>query len=516
MTPVAARIAQAHALRVAGDVNGALAALVGLAREHPEAVDGWRALGGLLMEIAAVRPQPGAGGVTALEGALEAFRNAIALAPDAPAVVAATAMAERFACDWAASEARVATLEALVDERDAAPVPPLMATALLDDPARLLAAARGYAQAALPRAAPAHVRQRGDRLRVGYLSSDFHEHATAYLAAGVFEAHDPRRVETFAYALDRDDGGPMRRRLARAFAHWRDLRTLDDDAAARAIAGDALDVLVDLKGPTQGSRLAILARRPAPVQVHWLGFPGTLAFDGIDAIVADSIVVPPGDERHFAERVLRMPACYQPNDRARPLLPAPARASVGLPEQAFVLCSFNQSYKLTRPFFDAWLDALARFPDAVLWLNVPHPLARRNLAARAAALGVDPARLVFAGHVPQAAHLARLACADLALDVLPYGAHTTGSDALWCGVPLLTVTGRTFAGRVGTSLVHAAGLPQFAAASFDDYVARLDALLRDRDEVGEARAHLVRERMRLPLFDTVQFARDFEALLASA
>jgi predicted O-linked N-acetylglucosamine transferase (SPINDLY family) len=226
----------------------------------------------------------------------------------------------------------------------------------------------------------------------------------------------------------------------------------------------------------------------------------------IDALVADEVVVPEGDERHYAERVLRLPGCYQVNDRDRPLPKAPARASVGLPDDALVLCCFNQTYKLTRPFFEAWLDALARHRDAVLWLGVPLEPVRARLRAFAAERGVAAERLVFAGHAKQAEHLARLRCADLALDVLPYGSHTTGSDALWCGVPLLTVTGATFAGRVGTSLVRAAGLPAFATPTLADYRARLEA----------ARGHLERERLNLPLFDTERFARDFEALLERA
>ncbi|HEX4885748.1 MAG TPA: tetratricopeptide repeat protein [Casimicrobiaceae bacterium] len=512
---VRAQVARAQALRTAGDVNGAVAALARAARDHPREPDAWMALGGLLMEIAVARPAGAGAKIAPLDAAQQAFAQAVALAPRAPAVLASAAMAARYACDWPRSEALLVELRGLLDAGERAPIPPLIAVALLDDPAQLLATARDHAGAQPHARAPAVVR-RGDRLRVGYLSADFHEHATAYLAAGLFERHDRARVETFAYALDRDDGGPMRARLKRAFAHWRDVRELDDDAAARTIRDDALDVLVDLKGHTQGSRLGILARRPAAVQIHYLGFPGTLAHPGIDALVADATVVPEGDERHFAERVLRLPGCYQVNDRDRPLPPAPSRASVGLPDDALVLCSFNQAYKLTRPLVALWLDVLARHGDAVLWLNVPHASAQRQLRAFAAARGVAPERVVFAGYAKQEEHLARLRCADLALDVLPYGSHTTGSDALWCGVPLLTATGATFAGRVGTSLVRAAGLPQFAAPTLDAYAERLEALVARRDALREAQAHLERERRRLPLFDTDAFARAFEALLQQA
>jgi len=484
---------------------------------HPDAASSWLALGGALMEIelasrAAREVRP-----AALERALEAVERALALAPDSPAVLAQAAMALRYACEWDRAEACMRALDALASGA-AQPlvVSPMMAAALIDDPdaqARAIAAYSTHALPAAKPAAPAFVRDRGTPLRVGYLSADFHEHATAHLAAGLFEQHDRGRVTTFAYALDRDDGSATRKRLVAAFDHWRDASAASDDAAAALIAADRLDVLVDLKGHTQGSRLGILASRPAPVQIHYLGFPGTLAYGAIDAQVADAIVVPPGEERHYRERIVRLPHCYQVNDGSRPLPPAASRGSAGLPDDALVLVSFNQAYKLAWRFVDAWLDALARHPKAVLWLNVPHALARENIAAAAAARGVARERIVFAPFAKQADHLARLRCADLALDVLPYGSHTTGSDALWCGVPLLTVTGETFAGRVGTSLVHAAELGALATPSFDAYRAKLDALLRDGDELAAHRAHLERERRALPLFDTPRFARDFETML---
>jgi len=514
---VRALLGEAQALRAAGDVKGAVATLVRAAREHPGAAEAWTALGGLLMDIALAQPAAGSAARSTLPAAQEAFERAVALAPGEGAVLASAAMAARYVCDWPRSETLQRDLEAALD-RASAPLSPLIGVALLDDPARLLAATRAFAETLPAPVARASgpVRQRAGPLRVGYLSSDFHDHATAHLAAGLFERHDRSRVTTFAYALDRDDGSAMRRRLERAFDGWRDLRELDDGAAARAIEADSLDILVDLKGHTQGARPGILARRPAPAQIHYLGYPGTLAMPSIDALVADDVVVPEGDERHYAERILRLPGCYQVNDRDRPLPAAPARASVGLPEDALVLCCFNQTYKLTRPFFAVWLDALARHRDAVLWLGVPFEPVRSRLRAFAAAGGVAPERLVFAGHAKQAEHLGRLRCADLALDVLPYGSHTTGSDALWCGVPLLTVTGATFAGRVGTSLVRAAGLPSFATGSFAAYRERLDELVEQRAELAAAREHLERKRQSLPLFDTERFTRDFEALLERA
>jgi predicted O-linked N-acetylglucosamine transferase (SPINDLY family) len=372
--------------------------------------------------------------------------------------------------------------------------------------------ARMLPAAGVRRPAPA----RRARLRVGYLSADFHEHATSYLIAGLLEHHDRRRIETFGYSYGPDDGSEMRRRVARAFAHWRDLASVGDADAAAVVEADALDVLIDLKGHTLLSRLAILARRPAPLQLHYLGYPGTLGYDAVDGIVADAVVAPAGEDALFAERVLRLPRCYQANDAARALPPPPSRDALGLPADAIVLASFNTPNKLSAEFFAIWMAALSSTPSALLWLYAPGETLQRNLRAAASRHDVDPARLCFAPKVGQAEHIARLRCADLALDVLPYGAHTTASDALWAGVPLLTCRGATFAGRVGASVLGAAGLPELVAESPASYGELLRTLAADRERLRGYRRHLDRHRRELPLFDTAGFARDFEALLERA
>lgn len=514
-----------HALRAAGMLDAAVEALGAAATALRDDGAAWMAAGNACMEAELARtdarrpraPAPGAM-EEFLVPAVHSFARAAQLQPGQAAPQAHLAMAARYACAWPQAEAATGELHRIHAQDPARfACSPMMAVALLDDPAELRDAIAGWSRAQLPAvAAPALIRARGTRLRVGYLSSDFHDHATAHLMAGLFECHDPARVETFAYAHDRDDGSAMRRRLTAAFAHWRDVHELDDAAAARTIAADGLDVLVDLKGHTHGSRLALLARRPAPVQLHYLGFPGTLAYAGIDGFIADRVTVPDGCEGEFAEPVLRLPTCYQVNDAKRPLPDAPARRQVGLPDDALVLACFNQTYKVTEPFFAAWLAALRAHPSTVLWLSVPHVTARRNLAARAADAGVAPGRIVFAPMVPQAEHVARLRCADLALDVLPYGSHTTGSDALWAGVPLLTCRGSTFAGRVGASLCAAAGLEALVTESPDDYARLLDALCADRARLAAYGAHLATKRRELPLFDTPMFTRAFEALLADA
>ncbi|MEP6942701.1 MAG: UDP-N-acetylglucosamine-peptide N-acetylglucosaminyltransferase [Betaproteobacteria bacterium] len=393
----------------------------------------------------------------------------------------------------------------------------MIAVALLDDPATQREVIRAWSGATLPRTqAPSRLSRRGNRLRVGYLSSDFHDHATAHLMAGLFEQHDRARVETFAYASDGDDGSAMRRRVQAAFDHWRDIRLLDDRRAAQVISADALDVLIDLKGHTDGNRLPVLARRPAPVQLHYLGFPGTLAFEAIDGFIADDIVAPPGSQAEFAETLLCLPLCYQVNDAQRALPRGAARSAVGLADDALVLACFSQTYKFSEPFMSVWLDALRERARAVLWLYVPHARARHHLRAFAERAGIDAGRVVFAPALSQVEHLSRLRCADLALDVLPYGAHTTGSDALWAGVPLLTCRGRTFAGRVGASLCHSSGLGELVTESLGDYSGMLRRLCSDRSLLAHHRDHLETGRANLPLFDTASFTCEFERLLERA
>ena len=516
-----------YALRASGAIAAAAEALGAAVSATPGDAAAWMAFGNACMEaelaqVEAARMPESASPIDApsdlLERAMDAFGRAAALQPDAVAPHAHLAMAARYACAWSRSTAA----ESALVERHAADgadfvVSPMMAVALLSDPAAQRAAIHGWSRQTLPApAAPARIGRRGNRLRVGYLSSDFHDHATMHLMAGLFERHDPARIEAFAYASDRDDGSAMRQRLRQAFAHWTDIRALSDIEAAQRIQSDALDVLVDLKGHTHGTRMAILAHRPAPVQLHYLGFPGTIAYGGVDGFIADAIVAPPGSESEFAEPLLRLPVCYQVNDDRRPLPAAAARSAVGLPDRALVLACFNQTYKLTLPFVSIWLDVLREQPDAVLWLWVPHAIARRNLRAFAEEKGVASERIVFASIARHAEHMARLRCADLALDVLPYGSHTSGSDALWAGVPLLTCRGSTFAGRVGASLCVAAEMPELVTESLPEYAQTLRTLCTDRDRLAHFQQHLDSERKRLPLFDTAAFTRAFERLLEDA
>jgi len=330
---------------------------------------------------------------------------------------------------------------------------------------------------------------------------------------GLFEAHDRDRFEITGYSYGPDDGSPLRARVRAAFDRWRDVRGMADAEVARLIREDGVDLLVDRAGHTLGGRLSILALRPAPVQVHYMSFPGTTGYDAVDGIIADAEIIPPGSEAFYHEQVWRLPRCYYVNDQRRGLPPPAPRAEHGLPPDALVLACLNQTYKFRPVVFATWMQALLAAPRALLWLLADRPQAQANLRAEAKRAGVDPSRIVFAGSLPQEPHIARLRCADLALDTLPYGSHTTGVDALWAGVPMLTCRGATFAGRVGASLLLASGLPELIADSLPEYALRLRELVADPARLAGYRGQLQRSRAENPLFDTVAFARDWEALL---
>jgi predicted O-linked N-acetylglucosamine transferase (SPINDLY family) len=350
------------------------------------------------------------------------------------------------------------------------------------------------------------------RLRIGYLSSDFHEHAAAYLLAEVLELHDRERFEIFAYSYGPEDHSPMRARLRQACEHFVDIAWDPDDIATRRIAEDALDVLVDLKGYTLGARTSLLARRPCPIQVNWLGYPGTMGAPFIDYLIADEFVVPEGKETAYAERVLRLPHCYQPNDRKRPLIEPRARGEYGLPEDGFVFCCFNQTVKITPEIFACWMRLLGRVPNSVLWLVEDNRWATRNLKDAARSHGISPERLAFTPRMPFAQHLARYCVADLALDTFPYTSHTTASDALWLGCPLVALCGETFAARVSGSILTACGMPELIAYSLEDYETLAYRLASDRALMDRIRVQLVSSRQSAPLFDSAAFARDLEQI----
>lgn len=352
------------------------------------------------------------------------------------------------------------------------------------------------------------------RITIGYASADFHDHPTVHLMAAVLERHDRDRFRVVGYSWGPDDGSAARARVRAACDAFVDLRGVGDAAAVERIRADGAQLLVDLKGHTADARPGLFTARAAPVQVNWLGYPGTLGGSGWDAVIGDPIVTPPGCEPDYDEQVVRLPTCYQPNDPARPRPTAgPARATLGLPEDAVVLCCMNAGWKVDAERFADWMTVLRAAPAAVLWLLDANPGQGLEPALRATAraAGVDPARLVFASRAAREQYLARYLRADLFLDTFPYGAHTTASDALWMGCPVLTETGATFAARVATSLLHAVGMPELAVGTRERYVADAIALARDPARLAALRARLEAGRASAPLFDATRFTAELEA-----
>lgn len=368
----------------------------------------------------------------------------------------------------------------------------------------------GNAKVVAPRAA-----RKGGRLRIGYLSSDFQEHAAAYLIADVMEHHDRSQFEIFAYSYGPNDDSAMRRRLRAAFEHFVDIAWEPDDVAAARIRDDQIDILVELKGYTVGDRLTIMAQRPCDIQITWLGYPGTTGAPFVDYLIADQYIIASGEEATCSERVLRMPHCYQPNDRKREIAQPLSRADYGLPEQGFVFCCFNQTYKITPDVFAVWMRLLRRIPQSVLWLVDSNARAQQNLRAQASAHGIDADRLVFAPRKPYAEHLARYKVADLALDTLPYTSHTTLSDALWCECPVVGLRGNIFAARVSGSLLTAAGLPDLITENLADYEQLAYEIATDPSLLQDLRARLEQAKGTAPLFNPALFARDLEQLYRS-
>jgi protein O-GlcNAc transferase len=450
--------------------------------------------------------------------AFVALDKALTLEPDAVYVEGARLYAKMHLCDWTGFDAECAHLESSIV--NGIPTLAFVSLACSSSAATQRECAAVYSKIAYP-ASDNPIWRGGrynhDRIRVAYLSADFCEHATAFLAAGLFEQHDKSRFEVTGISFGPDDGSTMLLRVRDAFERFVDVRDSSDESVADLMRKLEIDVAVDLKGFTAGARPSILARRPAPIQISYLGYPGTMAADYIDYIVADSTVIPRDHVQFYAEKVIWLPNTYQVNDNSRGIAAyTPTRGELGLPEAAFVFCCFNSAYKFAPRLFDIWMRLLQTIEGSVLWLLEGNPTTSANLRAEAEKRGVPPERLIFAARTNLADHLARQRQADLFLDTLPYNAHTTASDALWAGLPVVTCLGSTFAGRVAASLLKAAGLEGLVAKSLDDYETLALKLARDRLLLGSLKAQLAGNRDCCPLFDTQQFARHLEAAYVAA
>lgn len=424
-------------------------------------------------------------------------------------ILAELVYAKQQACDWHGLDAMRAAL--LVGVEKGGLAPPFVLAAIGAPGALQTRNAAHWAAMVAPQRNPKPSRRARDgRIRLGYLSGDFHDHATAHLTASLFETHDRNSFVVHGYSYGPDDQSPMRRRLSVAFDDFIEMANWPHAAAAARIRDDGIDILVDLKGYTAGARPQIPALRPAPIQVNWLGFPGSMGVDFMDYVIADKVLAPMTMQKDCVERIVHLPDCFQPNDARRRIGPASARAAHHLPQKAFVFCCFNNSYKLTPGLFAVWMRLLRTLPESVLWLLEANPLVKDNLSRFARADGVDPERLVFAPRMERAAHLARHAHADLFLDTLPVNALTTASDALFIGLPVLTLAGDTVAGRGCASLLTAMGFGNLIMATLADYEKEALALARDPERLSALKARLQQARATAPLFDTQRFVKNLE------
>jgi protein O-GlcNAc transferase len=445
--------------------------------------------------------------------AAQAFERVMALDAGYPYAIGKRVYAQTMACDWRGLDALVAQVHVGVEAGRAA-IEPFAYQALATDPMMLRRCAELFAADQFPARTPLVEPGRplgNSKIRIGYLGGEFRNQATSILAVELFELHDRRRFEIVMFDNGWDDGSTLRGRMNAAFDEVVTIAGLADDEAARLVAGRRIDILVNLNGWFGLGRTGVFARRPAPRQVNYLGFPGTLGAPYLDAIVADAQTIPAGEEGAYVERVLRLPHSYQPNDRRRAVGAPTTRAAQGLPDEAVVFACFNNTYKITAATFASWMRILAAVEGSVLWLLQDNDAATRNLRAAAQDHGIAAERLRFAPRIRLDDHLARHACADLFLDTLPYNAHTTASDALWAGLPVLSCRGSTFPGRVGASLLHALGLAdELLVQDMPAFEARAIALAGDRARLARVRARLAQARTTAPLFDTPAYCRALE------
>ena len=446
--------------------------------------------------------------------ALASYNRAIALMPDYEFLYGDWLKTKMMICDWSNLESKVVQLANKIEHAEKVS-PPFLLLAITNSPALQKRAAEIAVLAKYPAikglsAIPNHSRRR--KIGIGYFSADFHDHATSYLAAGIFENHDRSRFEVTAFSFGPDGSDEMRQRLRAAFDRFVDVRGQSDKDVAMLARTFEIDIAVDLKGFTLDARTGIFAFRAAPIQVNYLGYPGTMGADYIDYLIADRTVIPVSDQKYFSEKIVYLPNSYQANDRKRRIADKTfTRAEVGLPEHAFVFCCFNNNFKITPGLFDCWMRILKQVDGSVLWLLEDNPSAASNLKKEAGARGVNSERLVFAKRMSLPDHLARHRLADLFLDTLPCNAHTTASDALWAGLPVLTQIGETFAGRVAASLLTAIGMPELITSTTQGYEALAIELATSPDKLAAIKQKLASNRLKTPLFDTELFTQHIEA-----
>ncbi len=490
-------------VRDLGRLDAALASLDKAVALEPGDPAGHGNRGSLLMEMG--RPA----------AAVASFDRALALNPAFPYAPGLRLINKAYTCDWSAIDQELADLADKIGRGE--PVaPPWTLLALIDSPELQRKAAEAWVAAKFPTntdLGPVAKYPNHERIKVGYYCADFHRHPTGHLIAGLFERHDRSKFEVIAFSLRpvRDDD--MHKRIVAAVDRFIDVRDRSDKDVAALSRTLEIDIAVDLNGLITNNRMGIFSYRAAPIQVNYLAYPGTMGAPFMDYILADNTVIP--DPAFYTERVVRLPDCYQVNDAQRQVADRRfTRAELGLPETGFVFCCFNNNFKITPRLFDVWMRILRAVDGSVLWLIEDSAAAAANLCREAEGRGIDRGRLVFAPRMPQEDHLARQTAADLFLDTLPYNAHTTGSDALWVGLPLLTCPGESFAARVAASLLQTMGLPELIAPTLVEYEALAITLAKDPGRLAETKWKLMHNRTSSPLFDLERFTRDIEAAYA--
>jgi len=438
------------------------------------------------------------------------YEKALALKPDLEGAEGLRLHSKMQVCNWTDFKAEIDHLSNCVRDGKAN-TGPFELLALSDLPEDHLQSARAWTAYHHPLSQTPLWKSKiykHDKIRIAYVSTDFHEHAVAYLMAQVYELHDKTRFDITALSLGPDDNSNMRRRLTKSFDKFVDCRAVESAEIAKEINRSEIDILIDLNGYTRDANTNIFSFRPAPIQVNYLGYPGTMGASYFDYIIGDKTIFAASDERFYSEKLVRLPHCYLPNDRGRQIADAVfARKDFELPDDAFVFCCFNNSFKILPAVFDCWMRILKRTGNSVLWLLSEDAKTISNLRKEAVNRGIDPDRLVFAKKMPLSEHLARHRLADLFLDTLPYNAHTTASDALWAGLPVLTQIGQSFAARVAASLLNAVGLSELITHSQEEYEALAVELALDRDKLLGIKEKLEKNRLTTPLFDSTLFTR---------
>ena len=445
--------------------------------------------------------------------ALASFDKLLALKPESDFLFGMWLHTRMMLCDWSDNDNSVKKLAAKIEAREKASVPfPVLA--LCDSLSLQKAAAEIFVEDTYPASHQLPALQkyaRHDKIRIGYFSADFQSHATAYLMAELFEQHDRSKFEIIAFSFAQEASDVLRKRIVAAFDRFVDVQTMKDDEVARLSRAMNVDIALDLNGLTTHARPGIFALRAAPVQVNYLGYPGTTGAGYCDYLIADETLVPKKSRQYYTEKIISLPDSYQVNDTRRLISEKVfCRQELGLPATGFVFCCFNNSYKITPTTFDGWARILGKVPGSVLWLLEDNPTAASNLRREAALRGIDAGRLIFAGRMPIAEHLARHRAADLFLDTLPYNAHTTASDSLWAGLPVLTCMGESFASRVAASLLNAIRMPELITSSQKKYEALAISLAKHPKQLAALKLKLEKNRLTTPLFDTQRYTRHLE------